>query len=100
MRPQNIDRNSLAAEGTNVSGVGSGTGIELGVLWGCRPVIPSAGDIVVSACGMLLTACVLGHVVSHYEVVTAKLAHAAYDEGRELGSTVVVGAMALRADDD
>lgn len=49
---------------------------------------------------MELAAFVFGNGVSDNEVVTAKLAHAAYYEGRELGSTVVVDAMALRANND
>ena len=49
---------------------------------------------------MELAACVLGNVICDNQVVTAKLAHTAYGKGCELGSTIVVDAMALGADND
>lgn len=50
--------------------------------------------------GIGLAACILWNVICDNEVVSAKLAHTAYDKGRELGSTIVLEGMALGADND
>lgn len=49
---------------------------------------------------MGLATSILGNVVCDNKVVTAELAHAAHSKGCKLGATIVVEAMALRADDD
>ena len=102
MRPQNIDRNGLTAEGADVSsGVGC-TRVQLGSLNRGGRGLYWTGSVVVSLSGMRLTACVLGNGIRDNEVVTAMLAHAAHDEGPGpgLGLAIVVDAMALRADND